>query len=254
MIFSGLIIAYTNIKPNNSYCGGCMLRNITGLLFCILLVSCSSQIKLWPINSSVKKLPDAASDSVALIHVLVETQAWPGDPQIKSKVIPIRVTIQNKSGNLLRIRTSEFAFVNKNGNRYSALPPYNIKGTIEQPFNPGFTYDHFLIAPYYSSLYPNLSACPNDFMYDQTYYDTYYPAWIQRLPTAEMLRLALPDGVIDVGGYASGFLYFQNIPAKEHEIKFVAKLINAVSGDLMGTISIPFKVTTKNRHHSKSRS
>lgn len=230
-----------------------MSRNITGLVFCILLISCSSQIKLWPVNSSVKNLSGAASDSVALIHILVETQAWPGDPpQIKSKVIPIRVTIKNKSGNLLRVRTSEFAFENNNGKRYPALPPYNIKGTIEEPFNPGFSYDHFLIAPYYSSFYPKISPCPNDFMYDQTYYDTFYPALIQyRLPTKEMIRLALPDGVIDVGGYLSGFLYFQNIPTKEREIKFVAKLINAVSGDLMGTISIPFIINKKGSHYSK---
>ena len=223
-----------------------MLRIIAGLIFCSLLISCSSQIKLFPVTSSVKNLPDAASDSIAGIHMLVETQSWSGDPQIKSKVIPIRVTIQNKSGNLVRVRTSEFAFVSNNGERFAALPPYDIKGTIEQPFYPGFTYDQFLIAPYYSAFYPNISACPSDFAYDQSYYNTYYPAWARyQLPTKEMLRLALPDGVVDVGGYVSGFLYFQNIPSKEREVKLIAKLINAVNGDLMGTLSIPFRVAKK---------
>ena len=223
-----------------------MIKKILIMLFVSILLSCSSQVKLLPLSSQVSDLPDAASKKVADISLLIETQAWSGDPAVLPKVTPVRVTIQNKSGNLLRVRSSEFAFVSKDGLRYAALPPYDIKGSVEAPVTPGFACDQFLIAPYYSSFYPDMKACPDDFAYDQPYYQTYYPAWAQfQLPTREMLRLALPDGVIDVGGYLSGFLYFQNIPPDAQQVKFIAKLINAVNGDLMGTISLPFKVVKK---------
>jgi hypothetical protein len=223
-----------------------MTRKLQVLLFVFLLLSCSSQVKLLPIGDKVADLPNAASEKVADISVLIETQAWSGDPAILPKVTPVRVTIQNKSGNLIRVRSSEFAFVSDNGQRYSALPPYDVKGSVEKPVPPGFTCDHFMIAPYYSGYYPDMEACPDDFSYDQAYYENSYPNWVQfQLPTRDMLRMALPDGVVDVGGYVSGFLYFQNISTEEQHVKFIGKLINAVNGDLMGTVNVPFKVVKK---------
>lgn len=223
-----------------------MTKKLQVLLFVLLLLSCSSQVRLFPLGEKTTDLPNAASEKVADVSVLIETQAWSGDPAILPKVTPVRVTIQNKSGNLIRIRSSEFAFVSDNGQRYSALPPYDVKGSVEKPITPGFACDHFMIAPYYSGYYPDIEACPDDFTYDQAYFDNYYPDWAQfQLPTREMLRLALPDGVVDVGGYVSGFLYFQNISTQEQQVKFIAKLINAVNGDLLGTVSMPFKVVKK---------
>lgn len=223
-----------------------MTKKLNFLLFALVLFSCSTQVRLLPLGDKIADLPNAASEKVADISVLIETQAWSGDPAILSKVTPVRVTIQNKSGNLIRVRSSEFAFVSDNGQRYSALPPYDVKGSVEKQVTPGFACDHFMIAPYYSGYFPDIEACPDDFTYDQVYYNNYYPDWAQfQLPTREMLRLALPDGVVDVGGYVSGFLYFQNISTKEQRVKFIAKLINAVNGDLMGTVSMPFKVVKK---------
>jgi hypothetical protein len=223
-----------------------MTRKLQVLLFVLMLLSCSSQVKLLPLGDKVADLPNAASEKVADISVLIETQAWSGDPAILPKVTPVRVTIQNKSGNLIRVRSSEFSFVSDNGQRYSALPPYDVKGSVEKPISPGFACDHFMIAPYYSGYYPDMEACPDGFSYDQAYYDNTYPNWAYfQLPTREMLRMALPDGVVDVGGYVSGFLYFQNISTEEQQVKFIGKLINAVNGDLMGTVSMPFKVVKK---------
>jgi hypothetical protein len=213
------------------------------VFFALILFSCVSQVHLVPVSSLSSSIPDASSDSIADIHLLIEPQAWSGYPEVTRKVTPVRVTIQNKSGNLLRVRTSEFAFIGDNGIKYAALPPYEIKGTIDQPIPPGFSEEQFLIAPYYAAYYPDIPRCPAEFMYDQSYYDYYYPAWARyRLPTKEMLRLALPDGVVDVGGHVSGFLYFQKISSKEQTVRFVAKLVNAVNGELIGTINIPFRV------------
>jgi hypothetical protein len=214
----------------------------------LMLLNCAPQVMLIPSPQTAKNqaLPDAAADSVSGIKVLIETQAWTGLPEILDQVTPIRVTIHNLSGNPLRLRTSEFKLIGSTGSAYAALPPYQIKGTITEPYSPGFAYHGFAVAPYWSYLYPDFPIYSDPFDYDHPYYDSYYPYW-QRipLPTAGMVRMALPDGVVKDSGDVSGFLYFQKVPSQEQHAIFRGEMVNAMNGSSMGAVAIPLLVVKR---------
>jgi hypothetical protein len=62
------------------------------------------------------------------------------------------------------------------------------------------------------------------------------------LPTKSMLRRGIPEGVVNNGGFIRGFLYFQKPSSGDHSLEFTAKLVDARSGQQLGTIRVPFIV------------
>ena len=62
------------------------------------------------------------------------------------------------------------------------------------------------------------------------------------LPTGDMVQMALPERVLEPGARAEGFLYFDRVDRKAKRVDFTARLVNATSGDQIGTITIPFVV------------
>ena len=61
------------------------------------------------------------------VSVRAEPNAWPGHDGVATRVMPVRVTIQNNSGRPVRIRYSDFSFVDSKGRRYSVLPPFEVQ-------------------------------------------------------------------------------------------------------------------------------
>lgn len=53
---------------------------------------------------------------------------------------------------------------------------------------------------------------------------------------------ALPEGVLDIDGIVSGFLYFESIDPTDKEVTFMFDIVNAETGKKKGTIEIPFYV------------
>ncbi len=229
------------------------------LLFAVLLIlSCATNIKIVPgpgaQNSEV--LEGAVYAEAAGVSILVEAQAWTGRPDILDKITPLRLTLQNNSGRLLLIRYSEFSITGLSSqNIYAALPPYEITGTLKDPWiilpypfplPSSIDCQKFSVAPYCSRMYPSFPAYQDSFTIDSLYYSRYYTVWAKiDLPTEEMIVKVLPDGVIESGGHASGFLYFEKVSRNEEKLLFTAELIDAVKGTLMGKIEIPLLVIKK---------
>ncbi len=223
---------------------------VTGLVPVVMLFACEERTELEPAPGATQEpgMPGAAVSDVNGVNVVVQTDAWTGRPEVLTEVTPLRVTIRNNSQNPLVIRYNTFAMVSPTGVRYSALPPYRIEGEIDSPrlgnYNPvnepGFEYDRFDVAPYYSPVYPGLSAYGGPFYTDRYYYNYYSSYWNEiELPTAEMLQRVLPEGVIQPGGSVAGFLYFEKIPSELELVRFRADLVNAQNGNIFGEISIP---------------
>lgn len=197
----------------------------------------------------------AATASADGITVIAEPDRWPGRVDIEEIVTPMQVTIRNESDYNLRIRYSDFALVSGPGMRLAALPPYEVEGTVTAPqlsgqygivHSPAFRAYNFRIAPYYRSIYPTLSPYAfSPFYADPFYYSYYYPHWRSYridLPTPEMLRRVLPEGVLEPNGELQGFLYFENVdnlPA-DTEVSFHAELTDATSGQRFAMLQIPF--------------
>lgn len=181
------------------------------------------------------------------VSIVVQSESWEGDPEIEAHVTPLRVEIENDSNMPLRIRYSDFALVNEaDGARFAALPPYEVEGSVSEPVAVraiGFNHSRFHVAPGYQWLYPDLRPYGSAFHYDPYYNDHYYTYWADMpLPTEEMLRRVIPEGVIDPGGSLSGFLYFERVPVDLERVDFRYELTSAANGQRFGMITIPFLV------------
>jgi len=220
----------------------------------LVLAGCSSQAQLTPAPGAneVTGEPFAAVSNVDSVDVLAEPNVWIGRPEVLQDVTPIRVTIHNNSTRPVRIRYTDFSLVGPKGVRYAALPPFGVTGTVQQPVvttvyppieEPEFDEDGFDVAPYLGPMYPTLVPWGGPFYYDPLYYDNYYTYWRTiNLPTHEMMREALPEGVVEANGHISGYLYFQRVNPKEGRVVFSEDLVNAKTGNIFGTVTIPFNV------------
>jgi hypothetical protein len=70
------------------------------------------------------------------------------------------------------------------------------------------------------------------------FYDQYYATWKPALPTRDMLQQALPEGVLQPGGSAAGFLYFNHLQEKG-PVVFTAEIVAADTRQPLGTVRIP---------------
>ena len=61
------------------------------------------------------------------------------------------------------------------------------------------------------------------------------------LPTFDMLRKALPEGVLEPGGRLSGFVYFEDVGPGVERVELRADFENADTGERIVRLGIPFK-------------
>ncbi|MEZ4599598.1 MAG: hypothetical protein R2940_07400 [Syntrophotaleaceae bacterium] len=224
------------------------LPNLIGLLvLSAFLSACAADLKPAPSATTVPRLEEAARSSVGGVKMIAQADEWPGPVDVKEVVTPVRVVVENNSGQPLRIAYTEFALVAPDGRRFSALPPFQIEGEVSQTatavVDPIFGYRGFEIAPGYGPYYPGIGTYREPFYYDPYYYGTYRPYWVQiDLPTEEMIQRALPEGVLNSGGRIDGYLYFEDDSDDVGSVTFRADLVNARKGTSFGEIRIPFIV------------
>lgn len=240
------------------------LRRLAVLAAAIaLLPACASQ------RPSLVPAPDAqlasAGGTIALasdagVTIRVDPDAWRGPVDIESAVTPMHVQIENQSDRKLRIRYDDFSLVADGGERYVALPPYDIRATVTGPAapayraspldRPAFAWHNFYVAPWYRYWYPSVSVWHgHPFAFDPRYYGTYYPRWERmrvELPTPEMLRYALPEGVLEEGGRVAGFLYFERVVngTAPGAVAFRANVADIVTDETVAVLEVPFVIRT----------
>jgi len=242
-----------------------------------LLAGCAhDEPELKPAASAleVPGVESAATASIQGVHVDVDADAWEADPENLDTVLPLKVTVENDSGRPLRLRFREFALVGPQGSRLAALPPLTLDGValvntpsadlepedigdsaeakqgiggaglepmpLEAPVEPDFEAHGYYVSPTYGDFWRGLQPWAGAFPADPLYYDTYLAQWPVNLPTEDMLRRALPEGVVVNGGEVSGFLYFQDVPPGMESVSFQFDLVDADSGQQFGTVRIPF--------------
>ena len=220
----------------------------------LVLAACGGGTTLEPAPGATAGPGDAAMATVSEVRVTADPGEWPGSYEIASEVTPIQVTVDNNGNFPVRVRYSEMKLVAPDGRTLTALPPYRIEGTAEQPVvarglydpiaSPAFTWNRFSVAPYYATVYPNATAWNRPFAWDPLYYDNTFGFWEQTaLPTPAMLARALPEGVVEPGGEVTGFVYFEDLDLSEDErVGFRFDIVNARTGREIATASMPFVV------------
>ena len=225
----------------------------------LALAACGGkQSKLEPVPEAETVGPAETVQAEEQGVVLQATvDAWPGAEGVLDHVTPVRVTIRNQSDQTLRLQYRYFSLMSADAKeRYAALPPFKIEGTVTkpvinedaaplQPVQPAFRYRGFEVAPFYGTVYPELDATvdyPEYLDYDLDYYDMYYTYWRMDLPTPEMLARVIPEGIVQPGGEVDGFVYFQKVdPAVSDRVQLHMALVNA-QGQQFGMITQPFAV------------
>lgn len=186
-----------------------------------------------------------AMTTVDGVKVVASAEAWQWDPaDLKTKATPILIEVQNDGTHPVLIRYNQITLTDAEGHRFNAMPPYDVNGTISEAYtiqNPYYGFNRFTVAPYLSRWYPRFSRFDGAFAYDASYYSPYITRYQSvRLPTVEMVQRALPEGVLEPGGRAMGFVYFEPMDKDARTVSLGVRLIDARTNSSIGTASVPF--------------
>ncbi|WP_426755669.1 hypothetical protein [Myxococcus sp. Y35] len=216
----------------------------------LFLTGCAAETQLRPspgaqVLQGEENAAKAATDGIVLV---ADGTAWKGTPRnLERSLTPVFVQVENRGSRPLRIEYSAFSLVGTQSRfRYAALPPLSLsdaltsvqRGTggsgLALGFSSGWGYGRYRpfggygIGSYLGPYYP----------------DPYYYGYQcqEPLPTQDMLQKALPEGTLEPGGSMAGFLYFQGVGEREGQVVLQARLVDAESGEQLGTLDIPFQV------------
>lgn len=225
---------------------GAMALAVTFLI--AVLAGCTSTPELQPTAGAERLSGPAvgAEASAQGVQVEASVQTWDGTPRDLKQVEPVLLTIHNRSERPLRVQYKAFQLVAADGTHHRALAPMAIdkSATVRvQDFSPryGSEFSGFRSAPYWGPYYGGFGGIYTGFGYESRYYDTHDLRSIQ-LPTRDMLERALPEGVVDPGGSAKGYLYFEKLKQGLNRVHLQAQLVGAETGESFGSVSIPFDV------------
>ena len=172
------------------------------------------------------------SGEEAGVRMVAQTQIWSGDPPTLPRyVLPIWIQVENHSGKALWLRYSTICMEDHSDSLATlpAIPPAGVKGKALIP----------------------VSALPPDFQLDDPWWGTeldpefeYYIArnvhWEENMPTKQMLRRAIQEGVVADGKKVAGFVYFPK--TKRNTVTLRADLVDATTKQPFGRIEIPLAV------------
>jgi len=188
--------------------------------------------------------PSAAFAEEAGIRIAADGDDWTGRPaDLPERFTPVKVRIVNRSGKPLLLLDERFSLAGRHGHKYRPLPviPIDAPASVG-PLRPIYAADRFFVAPRFHDVYPSLLPWSEPLPRTAQLYERQYHRWAGDLPTREMRRMALPEGVLADGGQISGFLYFENATAHETDFVFTAKLEDGEDGTPVTSIEIPFRV------------
>ncbi|MFN3323901.1 MAG: hypothetical protein ACK5AZ_10430 [Bryobacteraceae bacterium] len=211
----------------------------------VFAAGCGQRLQPAPGAQVVPGDPRSAMAEEGGIRISARANDWRGDPSNLNEVVtPVRLRIENNSPAPVRIRYNEFSIVTGTGFRAMALPPRHITGTVDQlqpvTVAPGFGFSRFQLAPFWGPYYPGVGVWPGPFAYDPFYYDTAWVRWARPLPTTDMIRRAIPEGVIQSDGHVEGFIFF-NTPGKDvRSMTVEADFVHAQTEQQIASLRIPF--------------
>jgi hypothetical protein len=193
---------------------------------------------------------DAAASSADGVRLVAQGR-WSGHPSDLAEVVtPVRVTIENHSASRLSLRYRAFSLRGPSGQLAGALSPASIQRpeganpAMPMPFGRAYSagvYSAPIMGP--GPLYANWDPCPDSTGYGWPYYGDCVNYWEPALPTPDMLRKALPEGVLEPGSRRAGYLYFPRVSSGEgSEARFEFELVDADSKATLGSIVVPFVV------------
>jgi hypothetical protein len=141
--------------------------------------------------------------------------------------------IENHSGKALWLRYSALRMEDPNDSQVtiSAVPPFKVNGKAIIP----------------------ISAVPPEFGIEDPWMGTWLEpgfddylaskmSWQESLPTKEMLRRAIREGVVADGRKIAGFVYFPKTKQDPATLTLRTDLVDAITNQSFGQVEIPLAV------------
>ena len=223
-----------------------MHSRILILLAALGAAACSRTIaRLTPAEGVTPAPGGGAVATAAGVRVIARPQAWEWGPDnLTSEVTPILIELRNEGTRPVLVRYNHFWLTDADGHRFNVMPPYDVDGSLNEAYtvrNPIYGFNRFAVAPYLSRWYPRFNRYGGAFGYDPSYYSPYVTRYREiKLPTVDMVQRALPEGVLEPGGSAMGFVYFEEFHRDAKTLTLAADIVDATSGSVIGTAQIPF--------------
>ena len=228
-------------------------RTLAGVALAVVGAACSSETTLSPGPGPAVAPVGPGQGTVASaagVTLEVRSRAWQGDPEtLESEMTPLFIEITNKSSHALLVRYRDLQLHTNEGETFAALPPYDIDEDVTERLAVyDYSYAGFRVAPYLANYYPRMRVA-DPYWWDGAYYDTFVPAYRRvRLPTQDMIRLALPEGVLQPGGKMEGFVYFEELDNDVTRVILTTDLIDASTRSRFGHIEVPFRARTRTEY------
>jgi len=208
------------------------------LVLIVALAGCGAELRPAPTAQILPGPGRPATAEAAGVRVVAQTGVWQAfPPALDSVVTPILVTVDNQSDVPLRVRHRDFTLVSRDGRRFIALAPAEVHGAVVNPGPPPYAYSSgvFLTRRDGNGRVIMFDAFPFD-----PYFNSFPGATWTELPTPDMIRLALPEGVLAPRTNAAGFVYVPRIPRNVSSADFAAAFVNDHTGATVATLAIPF--------------
>lgn len=217
-----------------------------------LAAGCVTTPRLEPLASTPTTPKGAPLAEDAGIRLVAHGDAWRGVPSDLERVLtPVRVRLENHSDRPLRVDVADFMLVGASRFEYAALSGQQLSDASLTGVggSGGEAYESWRGVPWGPGFYGFRGRGFHgrgwfNPLYDPFYgpYASWYAPAPEPLPTRDMIRAALPQGTLQPGGVMTGFLYFQSVGEREHQVTLRARLVDARTGEAFGTLDIPFEV------------
>lgn len=134
------------------------------------------------------------------------------------------VTIVNEGDVPVRIGYENFHLVSDSRRTFSALPPFRTDGqAVAVAGMAHYPPVRFAYAPYLSPHFAGAPIYDRPFPVSRVDREGFEPAIEHAtLPTIDMLRKALPEGVLQPGGRVTGFVYFEGMGKETGRVRLLA--------------------------------
>lgn len=221
-----------------------MIRLLPIAAIVLALHACAPQLRPAPTAELVAGRARGAAAEHAGVRIEARVEAWRARPlDLDTVVTPVLVTIDNGSDIPIRIRYDEFALVSPDGRRLAALAPFDVDGVlwervVERPFG-RFHHHWFFVARDRLGRQRLVHPFHFDPFFDDFSFFRFAPV---RLPTADMVQMALPERVLAPHERVAGFLYFERVGRDLLQLDFTLRLVDNRTGEALARLTIPFVV------------
>lgn len=194
-------------------------------IFLLVLCGCASATLLEPAPEATR-VPgdeDAASEESAGVSVVADPRPS------EDGYTPIDLIIRNDSPYPLRLKYESFELQTRDGYVFSAIP-------IERV-------GYYRYTPYYwGPFYYDYWGYWGPYWYGGWYHPWHYSGWYWTYvgPSTDILRRAISEGVLKPGESMRGYVFFPEIDEDETPVAFRMRFIDADSGEVFGSLLIPF--------------